>query len=85
MHNLFKIISYKKKFFLLLLLLGMVVTSILEVIGIGSVIPIVYSISDDSFFEKYEFFKFIKYNFNLNSKEDTLFFFLKFFLWCLYN
>ena len=79
MHNLFKIISYRKKFFLLLLLLGMVVTSILEVIGIGSVIPIVYSLSDDSFFEKYESFKFIKNNFNLNSKEDTLFFFLKFF------
>ncbi len=79
MHNLFKIISLRKKFFLLLLLFGMIITSILEVVGIGSVIPIVYSISDDSFFEKYEFFKFIKNNFDLNSKEDTLFFFLKFF------
>lgn len=79
MHNLFKIISYKKKIFLLFLLIGMIITSILEVVGIGSVIPIVYSISDDSFFEKYEFFKFIKNNFDLNSKEDTLFFFLKFF------
>ena len=57
----------------------MILTSILEVLGIGLVVPIVYSISDDSFFEKYEFFKFLKSNYYLNSKQDTLFFFLKFF------
>ena len=79
MSKIYKVLSYKKKFFLIFLIFGMILTSILEVLGIGSVVPIVYSISDDSFFEKYEFFKFLKVNYNLNSKQDVLFFFLKFF------
>lgn len=57
----------------------MILTSVLEVIGIGSVIPIVYSVNDNSFFEKYEFFISLKNYYNLDNQQDSLIFFLKFF------
>lgn len=79
MSNLLKILSYKKKIFLIFLIFGMILTSVLEVIGIGSVIPIVYSVNDNSFFEKYEFFISLKNYYNLDNQQDSLIFFLKFF------
>ena len=64
-------ISYAKKTFVSILLFGIVVL-ILEIISISSVFPVVYSINDENFYEKFiflnnfkEFFSQNQFNFSL--------------------
>ena len=59
----------EKKTFILLLFFGIILL-LLEIISIGSIFPIVYSINDNNFYENLKFLKFFqeffssqKYNF----------------------
>ena len=58
---------------------GVILTSVLELVGIGSVIPIVYSLSDNTFFDNYEIFSFIKKYYSFESSLDSLTFYEGFF------
>lgn len=79
MNHIFKSLSFKKKLYLTVLMFGVILTSVLELVGIGSVIPIVYSLSDNTFFDNYEIFSFIKKYYSFESSLDSLTFFLTMF------
>ena len=57
----------------------MLITSFLEVLGISIIIPIVYSLTDNTILEKYYQFEIFKNFFSFNDKFSTLIFFLSFF------
>jgi len=79
MYLIFESLNYKKKLYLFILMLGVLLTSLLELVGIGIVVPIVYSLSDNTFFDKYKFFIFIKEYYSFETSIDSLTFFLSMF------
>ncbi len=60
-------------------MIGVLFTSLLELVGIGAVVPIVYSLSDNTFFDNYEIFSFIKKYYSFETSLDSLIFFLSIF------
>lgn len=60
-------------------MVGVLFTSLLELVGIGAVVPIVYSLSDNTFFDNYEIFSFIKKYYSFETSLDSLIFFLSIF------
>ena len=75
----FQNLTKKQKTYLTLLIFGMLITSFLEVLGISIIIPIVYSLTDNTILEKYYQFEIFKNFFSFNDKFSTLIFFLSFF------
>ena len=69
---IWSLLSFKeKKTFLLLLFFGMIIL-LLEILSVGSIFPLVYSINEDDFYEKLKFLEFFqeffssqKYNFSI--------------------
>jgi len=79
MIQFFHILNNKEKILLSLLVIGMLISSLLEIIGLSIIIPIVYSLSDNNFFDSFNQFSFLKNYIPFQSKQDTLLFFLTFF------
>ena len=79
MIKFFQTLSIKQKFLLSLLIIGMLLSSALEIIGLSMIIPIVYSLSENNFFENFKQFSFLKEYFIFETKLETLVFFLSFF------
>lgn len=79
MIQFFHVLNNKEKILLSLLVIGMLITSLLEIIGLSIIIPIVYSLSDNNFFDSFNQFSFLKNYIPFQSKQDTLLFFLTFF------
>ena len=79
MIKFFQTLSIKQKFLLSLLIIGMLLSSALEIIGLSMIIPIVYSLSENNFFENFKQFIFLKEYFIFETKLETLVFFLSFF------
>ena len=84
MIKFFQTLSIKQKFLLSLLIIGMLLSSALEIIGLSMIIPIVYSLSENNFFENFKQFIFLKEYFIFETKLETLVFFLSFFLFCIF-
>ena len=53
MIQFFHILNNKEKILLSLLVIGMLISSLLEIIGLSIIIPIVYSLSDNNFFDSF--------------------------------
>ena len=79
MKLIFQSLNFKKKLYLIFLMIGVLFTSLLELVGIGAVVPIVYSLSDNTFFDNYEIFSFIKKYYSFETSLDSLIFFLSIF------
>jgi ABC-type bacteriocin/lantibiotic exporter with double-glycine peptidase domain len=79
MIQFFHILNNKEKILLSLLVIGMLISSLLEIIGLSIIIPIVYSLSDNNFFDSFNQFSFLKNYIPFQTKQDTLLFFLTFF------
>lgn len=79
MKLIFQSLNFKKKLYLFFLMVGVLFTSLLELVGIGAVVPIVYSLSDNTFFDNYEIFSFIKKYYSFETSLDSLIFFLSIF------
>lgn len=79
MKLIFQSLNFKKKLYLIFLMVGVLFTSLLELVGIGAVVPIVYSLSDNTFFDNYEIFSFIKKYYSFETSLDSLIFFLSIF------
>ena len=79
MIQFFHVLNNKEKILLSLLVIGMLISSLLEIIGLSIIIPIVYSLSDNNFFDSFNQFSFLKNYIPFQSKQDTLLFFLTFF------
>jgi hypothetical protein len=63
MIQFFHILNNKEKILLSLLVIGMLISSLLEIIGLSIIIPIVYSLSDNNFFDSFKASKILFYFF----------------------
>lgn len=67
MANIWNLLNAKDKKFFIFLLLFSIIVLLLEIITIGSIFPIIYSISDKSFYQNFPLFKKIEIYFEYNS------------------
>jgi ATP-binding cassette subfamily C protein len=70
--NSFKLLNSKEKFNLLIIFFLITVSSILEMIGIGLILPLLTLIIDDNYFFNNEIINIIKVQLNINNKNEFM-------------
>ena len=71
--NSFKLLNLKEKFNLLIIFFLITISSVLEMIGIGLILPLLTLIIDNSFFSNNEIIQIVKLKLNIDNKNELLF------------
>ena len=74
--NSFKLLNSKEKFNLLIIFFLIIISSILEMIGIGLILPLLTLLIDDNYFINNEIIKSIKIYLNIYNKNEFILFIL---------
>lgn len=73
MTSIWNLLTYRDKRIFIFLLIFSVIVLLLEIISIGSIFPIIYSISDESFYQNFPLFKKLEIYFEYNSYNFSIF------------